>query len=213
MERTDILIDRLSDGLSPVARLRPPFARALLWLAAVSVVSAALVSRYADLEVFISRAADPHVALELVGTLGTGVLAVVAAFMVSVPDRSARWALVPLPAFALWIGNSGYACWRNWISAGPGGWTVGESAECFLWILTFGLTLGAALMLALRRARPLSPLLPAVVGGLGVAALAAFLLQFFHPFDVTVMDLALHLAGVGLIVLLSAKSRGLVFTD
>ena len=114
---------------------------------------------------------------------------------------------MPLPTFALWIGSSGYGCWQNWVSSGPNGWVVGESAECFLWILTFGLAFGAALMPALRRARPLSPLLPATVGGLGVAGLAAFLLQFFHPFDVTVMDLALHLAGVGLIVVLAARSR------
>jgi hypothetical protein len=35
---------------------------------------------------------------------------------------------------------------------------------------------------------------------MGVAAAAAFLLQFFHPFDVTFMDLAVHLAAVSVIV-------------
>jgi hypothetical protein len=39
-----------------------------------------------------------------------------------------------------------------------------------------------------------------MVGGLGVAALSAFVLQFFHPFDVTVMDLATHLAAVALVI-------------
>jgi hypothetical protein len=37
-----------------------------------------------------------------------------------------------------------------------------------------------------------------------VAGIAAFILQFFHPFDVTVMDLATHL--VALIVLIAVFS-------
>ena len=77
---------------------------------------------------------------------------------------------------------------------------MGESAQCFVFIVVVGLALGAALVPALRRARPLFPLLPAAVGGLGVAALAAFLLQFVHAFDVTFMDLGLHLAGVAVVV-------------
>jgi hypothetical protein len=68
-----------------------------------------------------------------------------------------------------------------------------------------GLALGVGLMLALRRARSLSPVLPAAVGGLGVAALAAFLLQFFHPFDVTFMDLGLHLAAVAIVVAIAGN--------
>jgi hypothetical protein len=38
--------------------------------------------------------------------------------------------------------------------------------------------------------------------GLGVAALSAAILQFFHPFNITVMDLAAHLAAIALVVLL-----------
>ena len=38
------------------------------------------------------------------------------------------------------------------------------------------------------------------MGGLGIAGLAAFVLQFFHPFDVTVIDLAVHLMAVLLVM-------------
>ena len=38
----------------------------------------------------------------------------------------------------------------------------------------------------------------ASVGALGVAGLAAFILQFFHPFDVTIMDLGTHVAALAL---------------
>jgi len=46
----------------------------------------------------------------------------------------------------------------------------------------------------------------AAVGGLGAAAISAFLLQFFHPFEVTVVDLGVHLAGVLALISLSAAS-------
>ncbi len=57
-----------------------------------------------------------------------------------------------------------------------------------------------ALYLALRRALPLEPLRVMAVGGLGVAALAAAALQFYHPFDVTIVDLAVHVTAVLIVV-------------
>jgi uncharacterized membrane protein len=39
-----------------------------------------------------------------------------------------------------------------------------------------------------------------VLGGLGTAALAAFILQFFHPFAVTFVDLAFHLMAIAIVV-------------
>jgi hypothetical protein len=38
------------------------------------------------------------------------------------------------------------------------------------------------------------------VGGLGVAGLAATTLQFYHPFDVTLIDLAVHVTAVLIVV-------------
>ena len=37
-------------------------------------------------------------------------LAAVAAFMVSLPDRSQRWLLLPVPTLVLWVGTVGYGC-------------------------------------------------------------------------------------------------------
>jgi len=47
----------------------------------------------------------------------------------------------------------------------------------------------------------------AAMGTLGVAASAACVLEFFHPFDVTVIDLALHLAAVAAVILIGAALR------
>ncbi|HTZ80445.1 MAG TPA: NrsF family protein [Stellaceae bacterium] len=197
---TEQLIDRLVAEARPVRRLRPPLLRALLWLLAVAALSAIGILLFSDLAVFARRAADPKLRLELVGTALTGIAAVVAAFQLSLPDRASAWALLPLPPLLLWIASSGYSCYRHWIVYGPDGWEIGESADCFRFILALSVPLGVSLWILLRRARPLAPIRVAAVGGLGVAAIAAFLLQFFHPFDVTFMDLAIHAVAVGIVV-------------
>ena len=197
---TEGLIERLAASARPVRRLRPPLLRAGLWLGAVAAAVAAAVLLFADLDVFARRAADPKLAAELVFTLLTGILAIIAAFELSLPDRAGAWALLPLPTLALWIASSGYSCWRHWVVHGPGGWALGESGECFRFILGVSVPLAVSLVLLLRRAAPLSPVRVAAVGGLGVAAIAAFVLQFFHPFDVTFMDLGVHAAAVAVVV-------------
>jgi hypothetical protein len=111
-------------------------------------------------------------------------------------------------AACVWIASSGYSCYRHWVSFGPDGWEIGESVHCFSFILSVGVSL-----LLLRRSRPLSPARVAAVGGLGVTALAAFLLQFFHPFDVTLMDLSLHPVAIGIVVALSALAGGFARRD
>lgn len=207
-EATDRLIGRLVSEAAPVRRLRPPLVRAALWLLAVAAIGALAIGLFSDLDVFARRAQDPKLDLELTGTLLTGIAAVIAAFYLSLPDRSGAWALLPLPPLALWIASSGYSCYRHWIVVGPDGWELGESGHCFGFILAVSVPLGIALFLLLRQARPIAPVRVATVGGLGVAGLAAFLLQFFHPFDVTFLDLGAHLAAVGLVVAVSSLAGG-----
>jgi hypothetical protein len=201
---TERLIERLAGDAQPVRRLRPPPLRAAIWLGAVTAALLAAILAFADLGIFARRAADAKLALELTGTALTGVLATLAAFELSLPDRARGWMLLPLPGLALWIASSGYSCWRHWLAYGPEGWEVGESWSCLRFILGASLPLGASLILVLRRARPLAPLPAALMGGLGVAAIAAFALQFFHPFDVTFMDLTVHLAAVAIVVAATA---------
>ncbi len=210
-DETENLIGRLTDGLQPVTRLRPPAIRAAIWLAIVAVLGALVVLRFANLAMFVHRIADPRLALELTGTLLTGILAVIAAFELSLPDRPITWSLLPAPSLVLWLGSSGFSCWRQWIVRGPDGLGKGETAECFLWIVGFGVPLAIGLFLVLRRAQPLSPGPVAAMAGLGVASLAAFLLQFFHPFDATFIDLGLHLVAIATVIVLAraAAHRGL----
>lgn len=201
---TDRLIQRLAEDGAPVRRLRPPMVRALAWLMAIGVVAAALVLTHSDLTMFKTRASDPRLALELAATLATGIAGVIAAFHLSLPDRARAWALLPAPFALLWLGLSGWGCYAHWAEQTAAGWALGPSSQCFVFILATGAPLGALLAWRLRRASPLRPRLTATVGAVGVAGLAAFLLQFFHPFDVTLLDLGAHLAAVVVILVVMA---------
>jgi hypothetical protein len=204
---TEQLIRRLTVDLRPVRRLRPPAVRALQSLAVISGLSLILLLAGARPAVIQARIAQPRIALECVAMLATGITAVFSAFFLSVPGRSRRWGLLPLPALWLWLTVSGLGCLRNGLSLhGPGGF-VGESGHCFLFIAGLSAPLSALLFARLRRARPIAPLPVALAGTLASAALAAFLLEFFHPFDVTVIDLTLHLAAMGLVVAVGAAFR------
>lgn len=199
-ETTEALVERLAASARPVTPLRPPMVRAALFLAAFGAVSAAAILLFANMPVFEMRARHGELVVELAGTLGTGILATIAAFHLSLPDRTRLWALLPLPGLAVWLAGSGAGCYRDWIERRGDTFSLGESGHCLLFIAGFGVPLMVALLLMLRRAKPLSPTPVAMTGGLAAAALAAFLLQFFHPFSVTVMDLAMHALGVLIVI-------------
>ncbi len=200
---TELLIERLSDGPVAVRRLLPPMLRAALWLLALAVVAAGAVGLFADWRTWTERVRLDSLAVEMMASLSTGVLAVIAAFALSLPDRSARWALLPLPTLALWLAASGVECWQHRAESG----SPADSSSCLLFIISWGLPLGAALLLVLRRARPIHSGRTALTAGLGAAGLATFLLQFFHPFDVTLLDLGVHLVAGATVVAACAMAR------
>lgn len=205
---TEQLIEQLAASAQPVTRLRPPLARAALWLLAIAAAAALLLPFFANFALFDQKLQDGKFILELIGTLLTGIAAVIAAFYLSVPGRSPAWMLLPIPPLVLWLASSGYNCYREWITVGTNGWQFGETVSCFSTILAFSVPLGLALVLALRRARPIAPIPVAAMGGLGVGALSAFLLQFNHNVDASFLDLGVHAAAVVVVVLaISAVAR------
>ncbi len=206
---TDALIAALGAEAVPVRPLRPPLTRALIALAAIALFGAAAVLLLSNgkLLVPVGAAGPAMSALELAATLATGVLAIIGAFFLSVPGRSRRWALAPIAPAALWIGLSGLGCYRDLLRTGSTGLEIGHSGDCLVFIVGASLLIGLPLLWRLSRARPIDPLPVALLGGLGTAALAALLLQFFHPFAVTFVDLGFHLAAVMTVVALAAALR------
>jgi hypothetical protein len=204
---TPELIESLAADAKPVRRLAPPLTRAGLWLTGFLLLVALVTWATGAWPLMLQRLQATRFALEMSATFLTGVAAVIAAFYLSLPDRSRFWMLLPLPALVLWLASSGYGCYRNWIESGPQGWRLGRSSDCFVFIVTLSIPMAIALYAVLRRARPLAPVPVMALGGLGVAGLAAATLQFYHPFDVTIVDLSVHIAAV-LIVVVGMISGG-----
>jgi len=204
---TEQLIASLTGDLAPVRPLRPPLPRALLWLAPVGLVIGFAVLRWANLGVFAVRFAQPRLALECAAILLTALTAIVAAFHLSLPDRSSLWRFAPLPPLALWLATSGLGCLQHGLGWGGAGEHLGESPHCFAFIVAVSMPLAVLLYAVLRRARPLQPLPVALTAALGVAALAAFTLQFFHPFDTTTIDFALHAAAMLVVIGVAGVTR------
>ena len=196
----DDLIGRLGADLRPVRRLRPPLARAALWLAAVAALALGLASlaRLGAIEHRLMAVPDMWAAT--LGAALTTVLAAVATFELSLPDRRPGWALLPLPGLALWVGASGLGCLRHWVIPDMHPATLRDSGDCFSFIVGLSIPLSILTVLMIRRACPLRPNLTAATGGLAVAAAAATLLTFFHPYDASAIDMAVHAAAVTLVV-------------
>jgi hypothetical protein len=207
----DRLIHGLVADLKPVRRLPPPLVRALAWVAAVAAIAIGL-SSFADLDAVWQRiTAAPDLWLAVIGSTLTAILAAIAAFELSLPDAPRGWAALPLPALLLWIAASGFGCLRIWIAPQTHVAALGEARDCLIFIVALSVPLSALLLLMLRRACPLYPGLTAVVAGLAVAAAAASLLNFFHPYDAAATDLAVHLAAVAAVIAANRALGGRIF--
>lgn len=197
--RTEALIDELVADARPVRRLLPPIWRAALWLAFTLIVVAVVVAlnnpRF-GLDDVIAR---PRFALELAATLLTGITAAIACFQAALPDRSRRWLLLPLPPLMIWLSSLGLGCWMDWLRLGPNGLVVTESFHCIEQIVAIGALPGAAMVILLRRAKPLAPTPVAICGALAVSALSSAGLSLFHRYDTTIMTLVWHIAATVLL--------------
>ena len=207
----DQLIHGLAADLKPVKRLQRPVLRALTWLGVVAAIAVALAA-FADVNAMWQRvAAAPDLWLAVLGSTGTAICAAIAAFELSLPDAPRAWAALPLPAAILWIAASGLGCLRTWIAPQSHVATMGEARDCFIFIVVLSVPLSALLIVMLRRAYPLNIGLTAAVGGLAVAAAAATLLNFFHPYDAAATDLAVHAMAVAIVIAALSAIGGRIF--
>ena len=206
---TDALVTALAAEARPVKPLAPPLRRAAMTLAPVALAGGVLVLAAGDVRGMLARYSgrEAMMVVEMGAMLATALLAVTGAFLLSVPGRSRRWLIVPLPTFMLWVGTSGLGCYQDLLRRGPAGWGVGDGRDCLIFIVAASLPIGGLMLWRLSRARPIDPLPVALLGGLGAAALSAFLLQFFHPFELTVLDLGAHFAAVAFVVAIAALLR------
>jgi hypothetical protein len=208
----DTLIAELGADLRPVRRLPGPLVRAGQWLALVGA-AAIVLACFARLGAVADRLASvPDLWVAVLGSTLTMGMAAVATFELSLPDRRAAWALLPLPGLALWIAATGLGCLRHWAIPDLNPASMRQTGDCFSFIVVLSIPLSALTIVMVRRACPLRPNLAAATGGLAVAAAAATLLNFFHPYDAGAMDLAVHLVAIGLVVLANRALGGQLLT-
>jgi hypothetical protein len=198
MIATPDLIESLSANMKPVRRLRPPVIRAFCWLLLAALVVTLLAVSQGIRPDLVQRLQQPTFAAGMVGSILTGVLAAVAAFLVSLPDRSRLWLLLPVPAVLMWLSNIGYQCLGEWVSFGPNGVGMGEAVRCFATLVLTSLPLSLALLVMLRYAAPLRPTAVTLMGSLSVAAITATALSLFHTGDATLMILMFNI-GTGVV--------------
>ncbi|MDD3444080.1 MAG: NrsF family protein [Zavarzinia sp.] len=203
--KTDRLIDTLVAEAQPVRRLRPPLVRAGLWLGGAAALIAGITLFHAHVEGeslrhLFGQFADPGFTLQWFASLATGITAIIAAFELSLPDRSRAWRLLPLPAVAAWLLLIGYGCLTDWVERGPDGWVAGHSLKCLGTIIGTSVPLGAFLAWMLRFAGAAWPVETITVGALGTAALSATGLSLYHDLDASLMILIWHGGTTALIV-------------
>lgn len=210
----DELIARLVADLTPAPRLYHPFVRAGLWLLVVVALSSALVF-FSDAGAVTRRlaAAPIDVWLAHAGSISTAVLAAIAVFELSLPDRKAAWALLPAPALLLWIAGSGAGCLRSWVAPGTHIADFQESRHCLMFVIGFSIPLAALLVFMLRRAHPWRLNLVSAVGGLAVAAASAGLLELVHPYDAAAINLLFHFSAAAIVILLNMMCGSWVLRD
>ena len=202
MITTPNLIDALAADAVPVRRLRPPLARAAAWLAFAAVLLALLMVVHGPRPDLAEHLQRRIFVVGVLASFATGVLAAVASFLVSLPDRSRLWVILPTPSLAIWMSTIGYGCFTDWVTIGPDGVHFGETVRCFVTLVLTSLPLSLAILVMLRYAAGLRPTAVALSGSLSVAAMTATALSLFHELDASIMILVWNLGTSALIVAL-----------
>ncbi len=201
------LIDSLVENAPPIRRLRSPVVRAACWLLFAVLVLALVAVGHGVRSDLALKLHQPAFVISIASALATGAMAAVAVFLASIPGRSRRWLLLPAPAMLVWISTIGYGCLTGWISIGPDGLSLGETARCFATLAMVSIPLSLALLIMLRYVARLAPAPIAMVASLSVAAMAATALSLLHPLDATLMILISNL-GVAALFLLAGGLLG-----
>lgn len=206
VDKSEDLIAALSAGVAPVRRLRPPAWRAAGFVAAAGAIVALSVAWHGLRPDLAERLQQPMYLLEWLGSLATALGAFLAAFHLSLPDRSPRWLAAALVPAALWLLIIGLGCLENFSQHGMHAFAWGVSLDCFRYITEMGIPLMLVMMVMIRHAGPIRPIQSMVCAGLGAAALSAAGLSLFHGLDASWLVLIWH--GSALLMILGFSAIG-----
>ncbi len=172
------------------------------WLALAAGILLLLVIEHGLRPDLLEQLRKPSFLAGCVASAATGILAAVGCLLGSLPDRSRRWLLLPLPTLLVWVSTIGYGCLTDWVSVDAGALRLGEAVRCFATVLAVSVPLSAAMFAMLRHAARLRPKLVTLAAGLAVAAMTSTALSLLHQIDATMMILAWNLGVAALLVAL-----------
>ncbi len=202
MTDTPDLIESLAADARLVRAIHPPLVRTAGWLALAAAILLLLVVEHGLRPDLAEQLRKPSFLAGCMASAATGVLAAVGCLLGSLPDRSRRWLLLPLPTLLVWVSTIGYGCLTDWVSVDAGALRMGEAVRCFATVLAVSVPLSVAMFAMLRHAARLSPKLVTVTAGLAVAAMTSTALSLLHQIDATLMILAWNLGMAALLVAL-----------
>lgn len=192
METAD-LIRSLATNAPRVKRLRPPLVRAIGWLLLAAAIMGLMTVSHGVRPQFAERMQDAVFAINMISSMMTGVLATIATFLISLPDRSRRWLLLPAPPLVAWLSTIGYQCFAGWVPVPAGAITAEAASGCLATLVLTSLPLSLLMLGMLRYAAVLRPTSVILMGSLAVSAITATALSMFHPLDATAMILGWNL--------------------
>jgi hypothetical protein len=200
---TEELIHRLSGDLAPVQPTPSPGRLAAAWLALAALVLTTAVLVVGTRPDLPERMRVAYDAGQFLLSVVTGVLAAIAAAQLAQPDRSWRWALLPLPSLAAWLLILGFGCLAEYWQRGPAAVHIHQSWICVKFITFVGLPLAAAQFWMLRHAGPTRPMPVQLLGGVGSAMLVSAALSLRHPLDTAILILLWHGLALTLVALMA----------
>lgn len=200
---TEQLIKQLAVQSKPVKRLLHPLPRTMIWFAtaiAYGAVVAFVMGLRSDLS---QRLGETRFMIEIAGALLTSMMAAAGAFCASCPGRPLWERLAALPFLAVWLGSLGQGCWQAWMQFGEAGLRITPDLVCLPIIAAISILPGIVMLLMIRAGAPVSPITTAVLGTLGVAALAATVLRLTHLPDASIMVLVWQVGSVAVLTLVA----------
>jgi hypothetical protein len=190
----------LARDLEPVHRLVSPARQMMLWAACFGAIAELLALTCEPTPTAQWSAESLDICTGAVGSMVTALLGAAAALVLSRPDRSPGWALLPAPAAALWIASSAIGCFKQAAVTGHDFGLWGGPHVCVLIMLGAAVPLSILLMALLGCGYSLRPDSTSLLCGLASAAAAATISNAVHPHDADTFDLVLHGLAIGAIV-------------
>ena len=189
-----------SSRLAATRHATKPLTRSVLWLAIVAVAAAVMIALSSDFGPVVRHNTTVWAWIKFVGIGATGIVSIAASFQLSESDHPSPWTWIPIVPLFVWAGACIADGATRAVQTHQNAWALRDSLHCVLFILSVGIPLAFSAIFLMRHSAGTRLARTTTFAGLGAAALAVFILQFFHSFDANMMDFAAHIGAIVIVV-------------